>query len=54
MYHDHDDICFLSAVELAARIRAGKVSPVEVIEALRGRIKQRESEAQRLRHPRPG
>jgi Asp-tRNA(Asn)/Glu-tRNA(Gln) amidotransferase A subunit family amidase len=39
MYHDHDDICFLSAVELAARIRAGKASPVQVIEALRGRIK---------------
>jgi Asp-tRNA(Asn)/Glu-tRNA(Gln) amidotransferase A subunit family amidase len=33
-----DDLCFLSAVELAARIRAGKVSPVEVIEALRDRI----------------
>ena len=33
-----DDLCFLSAVVLAARIRAGKVSPVEVIDALRDRI----------------
>ena len=33
-----DDLCFLSAVELAAQIRAGKVSPVEVIKVLRVRI----------------
>jgi Asp-tRNA(Asn)/Glu-tRNA(Gln) amidotransferase A subunit family amidase len=33
-----DDLCFLSAVVLSTRIRAGKVSPVEVIEALRNRI----------------
>ncbi len=33
-----DDLCFLSAVDLAARIRARKVSPVEVIDALAERI----------------
>jgi Asp-tRNA(Asn)/Glu-tRNA(Gln) amidotransferase A subunit family amidase len=35
-----DDLCFLPAVDLAARIRARKVSPVEVIDALAERIKQ--------------
>jgi Asp-tRNA(Asn)/Glu-tRNA(Gln) amidotransferase A subunit family amidase len=34
------DLCYLSAVELAARIRTGKVSPVDVIEALADRIKR--------------
>jgi Asp-tRNA(Asn)/Glu-tRNA(Gln) amidotransferase A subunit family amidase len=33
-----DDLCYLSAFDLAARIRAGKLSPVEVIEVLRDRI----------------
>jgi Asp-tRNA(Asn)/Glu-tRNA(Gln) amidotransferase A subunit family amidase len=33
-----DDLCYLSAVDLAARIRAGRVSPIEVIEALSERI----------------
>jgi Asp-tRNA(Asn)/Glu-tRNA(Gln) amidotransferase A subunit family amidase len=33
-----DDLCYISAVDLAARIRARKVSPVEVIEALGDRI----------------
>jgi Asp-tRNA(Asn)/Glu-tRNA(Gln) amidotransferase A subunit family amidase len=33
-----DDLCYLSAVDLAARIRAGTVSPIEVIDALRDRI----------------
>jgi Asp-tRNA(Asn)/Glu-tRNA(Gln) amidotransferase A subunit family amidase len=33
-----DDLCYLSALDLAARIRARKVSPVEVIDALRDRI----------------
>jgi Asp-tRNA(Asn)/Glu-tRNA(Gln) amidotransferase A subunit family amidase len=33
-----DDLCYLSAVDLAARIGARKVSPVEVIDALRDRI----------------
>jgi Asp-tRNA(Asn)/Glu-tRNA(Gln) amidotransferase A subunit family amidase len=33
-----DDLCYLSAVDLAARIRALKVSPVQVIDALRARI----------------
>ena len=33
-----DDLCYLSAVDLAAGIRARKVSPVEVIDALRVRI----------------
>jgi Asp-tRNA(Asn)/Glu-tRNA(Gln) amidotransferase A subunit family amidase len=33
-----DDLCYLSAVDLAARIRARMVSPVEVIDALRDRI----------------
>jgi Asp-tRNA(Asn)/Glu-tRNA(Gln) amidotransferase A subunit family amidase len=36
-----DDLCYLSAVDLAARIRAGTVSPVEVIDALRNRINSR-------------
>src|SRR6266511_5600343 len=34
----HDDLCFLPAVELAARIRAKDLSPVEVVEAVLGRI----------------
>jgi Asp-tRNA(Asn)/Glu-tRNA(Gln) amidotransferase A subunit family amidase len=33
-----DDLCYLSAVDLAARIRVRKVSPVAVIDALRDRI----------------
>ena len=33
-----DDLCYLSAVDLAARIRARKISPVEVIDALAERI----------------
>jgi Asp-tRNA(Asn)/Glu-tRNA(Gln) amidotransferase A subunit family amidase len=33
-----DDLCYLSAVDLAAFIRARKVSPVEVVDALRDRI----------------
>jgi Asp-tRNA(Asn)/Glu-tRNA(Gln) amidotransferase A subunit family amidase len=32
-----DDVCYLSAVELAARIRARAVSPVDVIDALSAR-----------------
>jgi Asp-tRNA(Asn)/Glu-tRNA(Gln) amidotransferase A subunit family amidase len=35
-----DEIVYLSAVELAARFRAGKLSPVEVIGALTERIKR--------------
>src|SRR5262245_7233952 len=35
-----DDLCFLSAVQLAAAVRARKVSPVEVIDALAERIKK--------------
>jgi Asp-tRNA(Asn)/Glu-tRNA(Gln) amidotransferase A subunit family amidase len=35
-----DDLCYLSAVDLASRIRARKVSPVEVIDALAARIKK--------------
>ena len=35
-----DDLCYLSAVDLAARLRARKVSPVEVIDALAERIKR--------------
>jgi Asp-tRNA(Asn)/Glu-tRNA(Gln) amidotransferase A subunit family amidase len=35
-----DDPCFLPAVELAARIRAGEVSPVEVVDALAERIER--------------
>src|SRR6516164_11511339 len=34
------DLCYLSAVDLAARLRARKVSPVEVIDALADRIKR--------------
>src|SRR5688572_13407837 len=33
-----DDLCFLPAVELAARIRARQVSPVEVVDAVLARI----------------
>jgi Asp-tRNA(Asn)/Glu-tRNA(Gln) amidotransferase A subunit family amidase len=33
------DLCYLSAVDLAARIRARKVSPVDVVDALAERIK---------------
>ena len=35
-----DDLCYLSAVDLAARIRARKVSAVEVVDALAARIKK--------------
>jgi hypothetical protein len=35
-----DALCYLSAVDLAARIRARKVSPVEVIDTLTARIKR--------------
>jgi Asp-tRNA(Asn)/Glu-tRNA(Gln) amidotransferase A subunit family amidase len=35
-----DELCYLSAVDLAARIRARKVSPVEVVDALAERIKR--------------
>jgi Asp-tRNA(Asn)/Glu-tRNA(Gln) amidotransferase A subunit family amidase len=35
------DLCFLSAVDVAAAIRAKKVSPVEVFEAVAGRIQAR-------------
>jgi Asp-tRNA(Asn)/Glu-tRNA(Gln) amidotransferase A subunit family amidase len=35
-----DDLCYLSAGTLAARLRARKVSPVEVIDALAERIKR--------------
>src|SRR5262245_43736281 len=34
------DLCYLSAVDLAARIRARKVSPVEVVDAVADRIKR--------------
>jgi Asp-tRNA(Asn)/Glu-tRNA(Gln) amidotransferase A subunit family amidase len=35
-----DDLCYLSAVDLAARLRARKLSPVEVVDALAERIKR--------------
>jgi Asp-tRNA(Asn)/Glu-tRNA(Gln) amidotransferase A subunit family amidase len=35
----NDELCYLSAVELAAQIRAGKVSPVDVVDALSERMK---------------
>jgi Asp-tRNA(Asn)/Glu-tRNA(Gln) amidotransferase A subunit family amidase len=35
-----DDLCFLSAIDLAATIRARKISPVEVVDALTERIKR--------------
>jgi aspartyl-tRNA(Asn)/glutamyl-tRNA(Gln) amidotransferase subunit A len=35
-----DDLCYLSAVDLAARISARKVSPVEVIDTFAERIKR--------------
>src|SRR5262249_28096087 len=34
------DLCYLSALDLAARIRARKVSPVEAVEAVAERIKR--------------
>src|SRR6266852_2333370 len=34
----HEDLCFASAVEIAAWVREKKVSPVEVIEAFLSRI----------------
>jgi Asp-tRNA(Asn)/Glu-tRNA(Gln) amidotransferase A subunit family amidase len=40
MTQTRDDLCFLPAVDLAAQIRACKVSPVEVIDALAGRIQR--------------
>src|SRR5262245_5912602 len=39
MSHTTEDLCYLSAVDLAARIRARKVSPVEVVDAIAERIK---------------
>jgi hypothetical protein len=35
-----DDLCYLSASTLASRIRARKLSPVDVIDALADRIKR--------------
>ncbi len=35
-----DDLCYLSASTLAARIRALKVSPVDVVDAVADRIKR--------------
>jgi Asp-tRNA(Asn)/Glu-tRNA(Gln) amidotransferase A subunit family amidase len=35
-----DDLCYLSAITLAARLRARKVSPVEVGDALAERIRR--------------
>jgi Asp-tRNA(Asn)/Glu-tRNA(Gln) amidotransferase A subunit family amidase len=35
-----EDLCFLPAVDLAAQIRAGKVSPVEVVDAIAERIQR--------------
>jgi Asp-tRNA(Asn)/Glu-tRNA(Gln) amidotransferase A subunit family amidase len=40
MTQARDDLCFLSAVDLAARIRARKVSPVEVVDAVADRIER--------------
>jgi Asp-tRNA(Asn)/Glu-tRNA(Gln) amidotransferase A subunit family amidase len=40
MQHTRDDLCYLSAVDLASRIRARKVSPVEVVDALAARIQR--------------
>jgi Asp-tRNA(Asn)/Glu-tRNA(Gln) amidotransferase A subunit family amidase len=40
MTQTRDDLCFLSAVDLAAQIRARTVSPVEVIDALAERIRR--------------
>jgi Asp-tRNA(Asn)/Glu-tRNA(Gln) amidotransferase A subunit family amidase len=36
----NDDLCYLSAAELAHRLRRGKVSPVDVVDALAERIKR--------------
>jgi Asp-tRNA(Asn)/Glu-tRNA(Gln) amidotransferase A subunit family amidase len=35
-----DDLCYLSAIALATRLRARKVSPVEVVDALADRIRR--------------
>src|SRR5260370_3928436 len=35
-----DDLCWLSALELAAQIRAKKISPVEVVDAVLARIER--------------
>jgi len=40
MFVSTDDLCFLPATHLAADIRARKVSPVDVIDALADRIKR--------------
>jgi aspartyl-tRNA(Asn)/glutamyl-tRNA(Gln) amidotransferase subunit A len=37
---DQTDLCYLSATELAARIRAGAVSPTEVVDAFLARIER--------------
>lgn len=36
----HDELCYLPAIELAARIRTKEVSPVEVVEAFLARIER--------------
>lgn len=36
-----DDIPWLSAVEIASRVRAGDLSPVDVVEAFLSRIERR-------------
>jgi Asp-tRNA(Asn)/Glu-tRNA(Gln) amidotransferase A subunit family amidase len=40
MTQTRDDLCFLPAVDLAARIRDRKVSPIDVVDALADRIKR--------------
>src|SRR5215468_2258438 len=35
-----DDLCFTSAIDLASAIRAGRLSPVEVMEAFLARIEK--------------
>ena len=40
MHVNADELCYLSAVDLAAQIRDLKVSPVEVVDVLVDRIKR--------------
>ena len=48
-----EDLCFLTALELADRIRSRDVSPTEVAEAMLERIARVDREHERVRRPRP-
>ena len=49
----NDDACFASATELAARVRTGDVSPVEVTRAVLDRIERHDRRVNAFAHLAP-